>query len=140
MLWGSEIDLLIVGFHNTLLRENAAKEENMLILSDRFKNLNANRLSAAEKASLKVKQQDPVVPLRAVYYAPKRRYMATQTLRHPLRTTFILDERDKHPVPAQTVVVVQRTPFAGSWMLLLLVGKDLRWEHELDVKLWKRLS
>lgn len=87
-----------------------------------------------------MKQLDPVVPLRAVYLAPTHWYMRPKILRQPTRVTFELDESENKPVPSQMVTVIYRFAFAGSWMLMLLVGRQIRWEHELDVKLWKRVA
>jgi hypothetical protein len=66
--------------------------------------------------------------------------MRPKILRQPTRVTFELDESENKPVPSQMVTVIYRFAFAGSWMLMLLVGRQIRWEHELDVKLWKRVA
>ncbi len=44
----------------------------------------------------------------------------------------------KENFPTQWVMVLTRTLFADSWIVLLLVGSRMLWEFELDVKLWRR--
>lgn len=77
---------------------------------------------------------EPLVELRTTYIAPSRTYMQIALVGS--ERTFVL-ERAK--CEKQHVVVLQRTLFKGAWVLLLLVGPEIKWEFEIDVKLWERV-